>query len=82
METTITGLTADQEFHVVVTAIDDQGLVSGLSNVVTAMTVDWQTINVNVEGTGDYRTIEAAYHTRSGSKRATNGHRKDVGSGQ
>jgi hypothetical protein len=60
METTITGLAADQEYHAAVIAIDDQGLKSGLSNVVTAMTVDLHTIYVNVEGNGDYPTIEAA----------------------
>jgi len=62
METTVTGLIADQEYHLAVTAIDDQDLVSGLSNVVTAMTVDLRTIYVDVSGTGDYPTIEAAIH--------------------
>jgi hypothetical protein len=60
METTITGLTTDQEYHVAVMAIDDQGLASGLSNVVAAVTVDWSTFYVNVDGTGDFPTIEAA----------------------
>ena len=60
METTITDLAADQEFHVAVTATDDQDLVSGLSNVVTAVTADLRTIYVNIEGTGDYPTIQEA----------------------
>jgi hypothetical protein len=60
METTITGLTADQEYHVALMATDDQGLTSGLSNVASGVTVDWRTFYINVEGTGDYPTIEAA----------------------
>lgn len=60
METTITGLTPDQEYHVAVKAIDDQGLVSGLSNVVAAVTADRRTFYINVEGTGDFPTIEMA----------------------
>ena len=62
LETTLTGLVADREYHVAVKAVDDRGLVSGLSNVIAAMTVDVRTIFVNVEGTGDYRTIEEAIH--------------------
>lgn len=60
METTITGLTADQEYYVAVMATDDRGYESGLSNVVSAATVSMRTFYVNVEGTGDYPTIEGA----------------------
>jgi hypothetical protein len=46
METVITGLTADQEYYVAVKATDDQGLVSGLSNVLTAKTINQITLYV------------------------------------
>lgn len=59
-ETAITGLVADQEYHVALKAKDDLDLESTLSNVVTATTADLRTIFVNVEGTGDYPTIEHA----------------------
>lgn len=60
METEIIGLTADQEYFVAVVAIDDVSNSSAISNVVSAMTKDTSTIYVNVEGTGDYPTIEEA----------------------
>lgn len=60
METVITGLTTGQEYYVAVKATDDRGLTSDLSNVAAAMPVDMTTLYVNVEGTGDYATIEEA----------------------
>ncbi len=60
METTITDLITDQEYFVAVKAADDHGNISELSNVLAAVTVDLSSIYVNVEGTGDYLTIEAA----------------------
>jgi hypothetical protein len=60
METTISDLSTDQEYFAAVKATDDRGHTSDLSNVVSAVTEDKRTFYVNVEGTGDYPTIEAA----------------------
>ena len=60
METVISGLDADQEYHLAVIAIDDAANHSDLSNVVTAVPGNLRIINVNVDGTGDYPTIEGA----------------------
>jgi hypothetical protein len=62
METTITGLDPGVEYFVAVVATDEHGNLSDLSNVVPAVTEVSRTILVNVEGTGDYPTIEAAVH--------------------
>ena len=60
METVIGGLITEQVYHVAVKATDEQGLVSELSNVVATTTIDRSTLYVNIEGTGDYATIEEA----------------------
>jgi hypothetical protein len=62
METTITGLDPGMEYYVAVVAADEQNNRSELSNVVPAVTEVSRTIYVNVEGTGDYPTIEEAVH--------------------
>lgn len=57
---TITGLAEETEYWVAVKASDDAGNISALSNVPQLTTVDLRVIEVFVDGSGDYRTIEEA----------------------
>jgi chitodextrinase len=57
---TITGLAAETEYWVAVKASDDAGNTSAVSNVPQLTTVDLRVIEVFVDGSGDYRTIEEA----------------------
>jgi hypothetical protein len=60
LQSTVDGLEGDTSYYFAVVAIDDQGLHSGLSNMLSAATVDLNVINVTVDGLGDYPTIERA----------------------
>jgi len=62
MATTITGLSHLATCWVAVRAVDDAGLRSGLAPAVPALVDTMRLWYVNVDGTGDVPTIEAAVH--------------------
>ena len=60
LQATVTGLEPDVDLHLGVVAVDETGLRSRTPADVPARTVERTTIYVNVEGTGDFPTIEEA----------------------
>ena len=60
LQITVAGLTPGTDYYFGVVATDDQGWTSGLSNIVSAAAADLTVIRVNVDGSGDYPTIERA----------------------
>ena len=58
----ITGLSPDTRYHVGVAAHDDSGHRSGLSNNATVTTSPMRTLYVDLDGAGDYPSIEEAIH--------------------
>lgn len=60
LQTTITDLVEGQLYHLAVRAVDDQGNLSALAPLLAVTAGQGRIWHVNVEGTGDQSTIEAA----------------------
>ncbi|MFH2053097.1 MAG: right-handed parallel beta-helix repeat-containing protein [bacterium] len=60
LKATVAGLEADVDIHLGIVAMDERGQRSRNPAGVPARTVERNTFYVNVEGTGDFSTIEAA----------------------